>query len=166
MREGMAGDALAAANTASKRKFCSAAGTWARLWRRPDFDIRRNDPFWIECQSCIDAFRFPRPRANPDTPLNACRWCFGGGAVLCRRTPGRAHLGRHDRGGAVRPLRPPGRPAAAAPAAPAAKMAAPAAKQHTAASLECSKEADAKGLHGKERKKFRSECKKGAAKPN
>ena len=26
---------------------------------------------------------------------------------------------------------------------------------------ECSKEADAKGLHGKERKKFREECKKG-----
>lgn len=39
----------------------------------------------------------------------------------------------------------------------------------TAASLECSKQADAKGLHGKERKKFRSECKKtsaGAAKAN
>ena len=36
-------------------------------------------------------------------------------------------------------------------------------KAHTAASLECSKEADAKGLHGKERKKFRSECKKTAA---
>ena len=34
---------------------------------------------------------------------------------------------------------------------------------HSAASLECSKEADAKGLHGKERKKFRSECKKAAA---
>jgi hypothetical protein len=53
---------------------------------------------------------------------------------------------------------------AAAPAAPAAKMD----KKpvvHTAASLECSKEADAKGLHGKERKKFRSECKKGAATP-
>ena len=33
----------------------------------------------------------------------------------------------------------------------------------SAASLECSKEADAKGLHGKERKKFRSECKKTAA---
>jgi invasion protein IalB len=32
-------------------------------------------------------------------------------------------------------------------------------KPHTAASIECSKEADAKGLHGKERKKFRSECK-------
>ena len=56
-------------------------------------------------------------------------------------------------------------------AAPAAKDAAPAAttakapkdaKPHTAASLECSKEADAKGLHGKERKKFRSECKKSA----
>jgi len=43
---------------------------------------------------------------------------------------------------------------------------APAAKApmvHSAASLECSKEADAKGLHGKERKKFRSECKKTAA---
>ena len=56
----------------------------------------------------------------------------------------------------------------AAPAAPAATTA-PAAKMdkkpvvHTAASLECSKEADAKGLHGKERKKFRSECKKTAA---
>ena len=37
------------------------------------------------------------------------------------------------------------------------------AKPRTAASLECSKEADAKGLHGKERKKFRSECKKAAA---
>jgi psiF repeat len=32
-------------------------------------------------------------------------------------------------------------------------------KPRTAASVECSKEADAKGLHGKERKKFRSECK-------
>jgi len=36
-------------------------------------------------------------------------------------------------------------------------------KPHTAESLECSKEADAKGLHGKERKKFRSACKKEAA---
>ena len=36
-------------------------------------------------------------------------------------------------------------------------------KPRTTASLECSKEADAKGLHGKERKKFRSECKRAAA---
>jgi hypothetical protein len=36
-------------------------------------------------------------------------------------------------------------------------------KPRTAASLECSKEADSKGLHGKERRKFRSECKKAAA---
>ena len=36
-------------------------------------------------------------------------------------------------------------------------------KPRTPGSLECSKEADAKGLHGKERKKFRSECKKAAA---
>ena len=35
-------------------------------------------------------------------------------------------------------------------------------KPRTEASLECSKEADAKGLHGKERKKFREKCKKGA----
>lgn len=54
-------------------------------------------------------------------------------------------------------------------AAPAAKgdSMAPAtdkkmAKPRSAASLECSKEADAKGLHGKERKKFRSDCKKAA----
>ena len=48
-------------------------------------------------------------------------------------------------------------------AAPAATPAAKAPMAHSAASLECSKEADAKGLHGKERKKFRSECKKTAA---
>jgi hypothetical protein len=47
--------------------------------------------------------------------------------------------------------------------APAAAPAAKAEKPRTAASLECSKEADAKGLHGKERKKFRAECKKDAA---
>ena len=31
-------------------------------------------------------------------------------------------------------------------------------KPRSAESLECSKQADAKGLHGKERKKFRSAC--------
>ena len=36
-------------------------------------------------------------------------------------------------------------------------------KPRTAASLECSKEADAKGLKGKERRKFRRECRKAAA---
>jgi hypothetical protein len=48
-------------------------------------------------------------------------------------------------------------------AAPAAKTDTKAPMVHSAASLECSKEADAKGLHGKERKKFRSECKRAAA---
>ena len=39
-------------------------------------------------------------------------------------------------------------------------------KPRSAESLECSKEADAKGVHGKERKKFMSDCKKAAmAKP-
>jgi hypothetical protein len=53
-------------------------------------------------------------------------------------------------------------------AAPAAKTpaAAPAAKTtkapvvRTAKSLDCSKQADAKGLHGKPRKSFMSSCKK------
>jgi len=52
-----------------------------------------------------------------------------------------------------------------APAAKSDTAAAPMAKTskpRSAESLECSKEADAKGLHGKERKKFRSECKKAA----
>lgn len=57
-------------------------------------------------------------------------------------------------------------PATPAPTATPAPKMAPAEKKaekpRTAASLECSKEADAKGLHGKERKKFRSECKKAA----
>ena len=66
----------------------------------------------------------------------------------------------------------PATPAPATKAAPAAKTApapkmAPAAKKaekpRTAASLQCSKDADAKGVHGKERKKFMSECKKAAA---
>ncbi|MCK1361484.1 PsiF family protein [Bradyrhizobium sp. 199] len=35
-------------------------------------------------------------------------------------------------------------------------------KERSAESLECSKQADAKGLKGKERKKFRRECKKAA----
>jgi len=48
-------------------------------------------------------------------------------------------------------------PAPAASPAPAATG--KSTKPHSAASIECSKEADAKGLHGKARKKFRSECK-------
>jgi glucose/arabinose dehydrogenase len=59
--------------------------------------------------------------------------------------------------------------AAPATPAPTSKMA-PATKKvqkpRTAASLECSKEATAKGLHGKERKKFLSGCKAKAANPN
>ena len=50
-------------------------------------------------------------------------------------------------------------PAPAAKTAPAEKKAE---KPRTAESLECSKEADTKGVHGKERKKFMSECKKAA----
>jgi hypothetical protein len=53
----------------------------------------------------------------------------------------------------------PATPAPAAKMAPAEKKAE---KPRTAASLECSKEADTKGVHGKERKKFMSDCKKTA----
>jgi hypothetical protein len=51
---------------------------------------------------------------------------------------------------------------APAMAAPSAKAEKKMEKPRSAASLECSKEADAKALHGKERKKFMSECKKAA----
>jgi hypothetical protein len=57
-------------------------------------------------------------------------------------------------------------PAPAAKTAPDKMAPAKPKAERTAASLECSKQADAKGLHGKERKKFRSECKKGAVKAN
>ena len=50
-------------------------------------------------------------------------------------------------------------PAQASKMAPAEKKAE---KPRTAESLQCSKDADAKSLHGKERKKFMSECKKAA----
>jgi hypothetical protein len=53
-------------------------------------------------------------------------------------------------------------PAAPAPAEKMAPAAKKAEKPRTAASLECSKEADTKAVHGKERKKFMSECKKAA----
>ncbi len=56
----------------------------------------------------------------------------------------------------------PAAPAPAAKAAPAAPAEKKAEKPRTAASLECSKEADAKDVHGKDRKKFMSECKKAA----
>ncbi|MDB5504987.1 MAG: hypothetical protein JWR89_4889 [Tardiphaga sp.] len=47
-----------------------------------------------------------------------------------------------------------------APADTKAPATAKTAKPRTEISLECSKQADAKGLHGKERHKFRSDCKK------
>jgi hypothetical protein len=50
-----------------------------------------------------------------------------------------------------------------APAAAPAKMSP---DDKKAISKSCSEQATAKGLHGKERKKFRSECKRNAAKPS
>ena len=75
---------------------------------------------------------------------------FGFAAAMLTRRRFRADAGS-------RVARPRGHRAFAAPAAGAGKHA------QSAHSLECSKEADAKGLHGKARKKFREECKKGQA---
>jgi hypothetical protein len=59
----------------------------------------------------------------------------------------------------------PAKPPMTAPAAQPAKpsMAAPGAEKpaRTAKSMDCSKQADAQGLHGKKRKTFRDACKKG-----
>ncbi len=57
-------------------------------------------------------------------------------------------------------------PATPAVAKPAVAKPAAAKPERGAVSLDCSKQADAKGLHGKERKKFRSQCKRDAAKKN
>ncbi len=55
------------------------------------------------------------------------------------------------------PASPAAKPAATSPAASAPTPA----KPRSALSLECSKKADAQGLRGKARKKFRSACKRG-----
>jgi hypothetical protein len=56
----------------------------------------------------------------------------------------------------------PAKPAAVAPANPSTVMDKKAASpEKSAKSKECSARADAKGLHGKDRKKFRSQCKAG-----
>jgi hypothetical protein len=55
------------------------------------------------------------------------------------------------------PAPPPASPPAASKPAPKAKAST---QTHSPESIECSKQADAKGLHGKERVKFRANCKK------
>lgn len=55
-------------------------------------------------------------------------------------------------------------PATATAPTTAMKPAAKATPERTAVSKECSTLANAKGLHGKSRKKFRSECKKNGGK--
>lgn len=56
---------------------------------------------------------------------------------------------------------PPASSAAKPAASPSAASSHASAKPRSATSLECSKKADAQGLHGKARRKFRSECKRG-----
>jgi hypothetical protein len=60
------------------------------------------------------------------------------------------------------PAAAPGAKSAPAATAPKAKTGSKA--ERSAVSVECSRQADAKGLHGKERHKFRSTCKKNGGK--
>ena len=53
-------------------------------------------------------------------------------------------------------------PASSTPAQATSAPPSSSSKQRSTVSMECSKEADAKGLHGKARKEFRSECRKNA----
>jgi len=55
-------------------------------------------------------------------------------------------------------------PATTAPAAKPAVAAKPTGADKAATSKACSEQADAKGLHGKERKKFRAKCKRSGGK--
>jgi hypothetical protein len=57
---------------------------------------------------------------------------------------------------------PPAKSSTPAPASSAPASSDTSSKPRSAVSIECSKEADAKGLHGKARKEFRSECRKNA----
>ena len=53
-----------------------------------------------------------------------------------------------------------------APTAKSAVAAKPTGADKAAISKACSEQADAKGLHGKERKKFRAKCKRSGGKPS
>jgi hypothetical protein len=57
-------------------------------------------------------------------------------------------------------------PATTVPAAKPAVAAKPTGADKVAISKACSEQADAKGLHGKERKKFRAKCKRSGGKPS
>ena len=60
------------------------------------------------------------------------------------------------------PTTPAAKSSTPAPATPAPAPSSTSSKPRSTVSMECSKEADTKGLHGKARKEFRSECKKNA----
>jgi hypothetical protein len=62
----------------------------------------------------------------------------------------------------TQPATPPAKSSTSAPATSAPAPSSATSKQRSTVSMECSKEADAKGLHGKARKEFRSECRKNA----
>ena len=96
--------------------------------------------------------------------------CFSASAMAADPAPAAKPAATKPMAPAAKPM-----PAAAKPMTAAKPMAAkplpkravgdnsatkPGAKPRTAISLDCSKQADAKGLHGKPREKFRDQCKK------
>ena len=89
--------------------------------------------------------------------------CFGATAIAAEPAPAAKPAASAPAKPAAAPAKP-----AAAPAKPLPKRAVgdnsatkPGGKPRTAISIDCSKQADAKGLHGKLREKFRNDCKKG-----
>ncbi len=87
--------------------------------------------------------------AEPKTPAPA------GGAPTTWAPP--AEIAPKTAAPAAAPAPNVGAPAAAAQPAPTV----PAAKTHAERERDCRAQADAKGLHGKERKQFKSDCLKG-----
>ena len=96
--------------------------------------------------------------------------CFGTSALAAEPAPAGKPLAARPAPEAAKPMAAPATKPAPARVLPkravgdnsATKAAMkPGVKPRTAISLDCSKQADAKGLHGKPRDKFRNDCKKG-----
>ena len=90
------------------------------------------------------------------TAIAAAALAFALTTVVSAQTPPAAST-------ATKPATTTTAPAVAAKPAKAPKVAKAPAKPKSEASIACSKDADTKGLHGKDRKKFRETCMKTAA---
>lgn len=92
--------------------------------------------------------------------------CFSASAMAAEPAPAAKPAAAKPGAPAAKPMMDAAKPIT--PARPLPKRAVgdnsatkPGGKPRTVISLDCSKQADAKGLHGKLREKFRNDCKKG-----